>query len=297
MHSARPTPPQRSTMGARKREKAQEKKANTRKKQADYERRRDAYNAKRRQAGMSVLRGLHRIFLVILAVGLMMRFARFKLENNEKLTRTTSNETLVELRRDVFGVAVRASLDTCAVGGSFTTKGLTEARSKLKCLWPLMARRDVNATYFVLRRRRCEAWRLAVFRPVVGQAYAAHSIDVWTSSNVSAALLDDKWLSERGGQRQAREDLIKSLNEAPFSEGGWKGSDEILQRAAHFRRRDDDSSFLASLAKVSPPENSLVRLRGDAFYRVRDAVILEQYRVPERSLRRVDSWKEETNVC
>ena len=77
-------------MGARKREKAQEKKANTRKKQADYARRRDAYNAKRRQAGMSVLRGLHRIFLVILAVGLMMRFARFKLENNEKLTRTTS---------------------------------------------------------------------------------------------------------------------------------------------------------------------------------------------------------------
>ena len=177
---ASPTPSQRSTMGARKREKAQEKKANTRKKQADYERRRDAYNAKRRQAGMSVLRGLHRIFLVILAVGLMMRFARFKLENNEKLTRTTSNETLVEIRRDVFGVAVRASLDTCAVGGSFTTKGLTEARSKLKCLWPLMSRRDVNATYFVLRRRRCEAWRLAVFRPVVGQAYAAHSIDIWS---------------------------------------------------------------------------------------------------------------------
>ena len=93
-------------MGARKREKAQEKKANTRKKQADYERRRDAYNAKRRQAGMSVLRGLHRIFLVILAVGLMMRFARFKLENNEKLTRTTSNETLVEIRRDVFGLSL-----------------------------------------------------------------------------------------------------------------------------------------------------------------------------------------------
>ena len=284
-------------MGARKREKAQEKKANTRKKQADYERRRDAYNAKRRQAGMSVLRGLHRIFLVILAVGLMMRFARFKLENNERLVRTTSNETLVEIRRDVFGVAVRASLDTCAVGGSFTTKGLTEARSKLKCLWPLMARRDPNATYFVLRRRRCEAWRFAVFRPVVGQAYAAHTVDVWTSSNVSVALLDEKWLSERGGQRQARDDLIKSLNEAPFSEGGWKGSDEILQRAAHFRRRDDDSSFLASLAKVSPPENSLVRLRGDSFYRVRDAVILEQYRVPERSLRRVDHWREETNVC
>ena len=246
---------------------------------------------------MSVLRGLHRIFLVILAVGLMMRFARFKLENNERLVRTTSNETLVELRRDVFGVAVRASLDKCAVGGSFTTKGLTEARSKLACLWPLMSQRDANATYFILRRRRCEAWRFAVFRPVVGQAYAAHTIDVWTSSNVSVALLDEKWLSERGGQRQAREDLVASLNEAPFSEGGWKGSDEILQRAAHFRRRDDDSSFLASLAKVSPPENSLVRLRGDAFYRVSDAVMLEQYRVPERSLRRVDSWKEETNVC
>jgi hypothetical protein len=285
-------------MGARKREKAQEKKANTRKKQADYERRRDAYNAKRRQAGARVLKALHRIFLVILAVGLMMRFARYKLENNEKLTRTTSNETLVELRRDVFGVAVRASLDTCADGGAFTTKGLTEARSKLKCLWPLFtAVRDANATYFVLRRRKCETWRLAVFRPVVGQAYAAHSIDVWTSSNVSAALLDDKWLNERGGQRQAREDLVKSLDDAPFSEGGWKGDDVIKQRAAHFRRRDDDSSFLASLAKVAPVPNSLVRLRGDSFYRVRDSVILEQYRVPERSLRRFDDFREETNVC
>ena len=70
-------------MGARKREKAQEKKANTRKKQADYERRRDAYHAKRRQAGARVLKALHRIFLVILAVGLMMRFARYKLENSE----------------------------------------------------------------------------------------------------------------------------------------------------------------------------------------------------------------------
>ena len=49
-------------MGARKREKAQEKKANTRKKQADYERRRDAYNQKRRQAGARVLKALHRIF-------------------------------------------------------------------------------------------------------------------------------------------------------------------------------------------------------------------------------------------
>ena len=284
-------------MGARKREKAQEKKANTRKKQADYERRRDAYNQKRRQAGARVLKALHRIFLVILAVGLMMRFARFKLENNEKLTRTTSNETLVELRRDIFGIAVRASLDTCAVGGSFTLDGMTEARSKLKCLWPLMARRDATATYFVLRRRRCEAWRFAVFRPVVGQAYAAHTIDVWTSSNVSVALLDDKWLNDKGGQRQAREDLVTSLNEAPFSEGGWKGSDEIKQRAAHFRRRDDDSSFLASLAKASPPENSLVRLRGDGFYRVSDAVILEQYRVPERSLRRVEAFREEGNVC
>ena len=86
-------------MGARKREKAQEKKPNTRKKQADYERRRDAYNAKRRQAGMSVLRGLHRIFLVILAVGLMMRFARFKLENNEKLTRTTNGIETSNLTR------------------------------------------------------------------------------------------------------------------------------------------------------------------------------------------------------
>ena len=284
-------------MGARKREKAQEKKANTRKKQADYERRRDAYNQKRRQAGARVLKALHRIFLVILAVGLMMRFARFKLENNEKLTRTTSNETLVELRRDVFGIAVQSSLDKCAVGGSFTTKGLTEARSKLKCLWPLMSSRDENATYFILRRRRCEAWRLAVFRPVVGQAYAAHSVDVWTSENVSAALLDDRWLTEKGGQRQAREDLVTSLDDAPFSEGGWKGSDEIKQRAAHFRRRDDDSSFLASLAKVSPPENSLVRLRGDGFYRVRDSVILEQYRVPPRSLRRVDDFREESNVC
>ena len=174
---------------------------------------------------------------------------------------------------------------------------MTEARSKLKCLWPVMARRDANATYFILRRRRCEAWRLAVFRPVVGQAYAAHSVDVWTSSNVSAALLDDKWLNDKGGQRQAREDLVKSLDDAPFSEGGWKGSDEVKQRAAHFRRRDDDSSFLASLAKVSPPENSLVRLRGDAFYRVRDSVVLEQYRVPERSLRRVEAFREETNVC
>ena len=234
---------------------------------------------------------------MILAVGLMMRFARYKLENSERLVRSTSNETLVEIRRDVFGIAVQGSLDTCADGGAFTVHGMTEARSKLKCLWPVMARRDANATYFILRRRRCEAWRLAVFRPVVGQAYAAHSIDVWTSENVSAALLDDKWLNERGGQRQAREDLVKSLNDAPFSEGGWKGSDEIKQRAAHFRRRDDDSSFLASLAKVSPPENSLVRLRGDAFYRVRDAVILEQYRVPPRSLRRVAAFREETNVC
>ena len=284
-------------MGARKREKAQEKKANTRKKQADYERRRDAYNAKRRQAGARVLKALHRIFLVILAVGLMMRFARYKLENNERLTRSTSNETLVELRRDVFGVAVQGSLDKCLEGGAFTTKGINEARSKLKCLWPVMARRDANATYFILRRRRCEAWRLAVFRPVVGQAYAAHTVDVWTSSNVSAALLDDKWLNDKGGQRQAREDLVKSLDDGPFSEGGWKGSDEIKQRAAHFRRRDDDSSFLASLAKVSPPENSLVRLRGDAFYRVRDAVILEQYRVPPRSLRRVEAFREEGNVC
>ena len=284
-------------MGARKREKAQEKKANTRRKQADYARRRDAYHAKRRQAGARVLKALHRIFLVILAVGLMMRFARYKLENSERLVRSTSNETLVEIRRDVFGVAVQGSLDTCAVGGSFTTKGLTEARSKLNCLWPLMSNRDENATYFILRRRRCEAWRLAVFRPVVGQAYAAHSVDVWTSSNVSAALLDDRWLNERGGQRQAREDLVKSLNDAPFSEGGWKGSDEVKQRAAHFRRRDDDSSFLASLAKVAPPENSLVRLRGDAFYRVRDAVILEQYRVPPRSLRRVADFSEESNVC
>ena len=192
---------------------------------------------------------------------------------------------------------MRASLDKCAEGGAFTTAGLTEARSKLACLWPLMSQRDANATYFVLRRRKCESWRLAVFRPVVGQAYAAHSIDVWTAGNVSAALLDEKWLNEKGGQRQAREDLVKSLDDAPFSEGGWKGSDEIKQRAAHFRRRDDDSSFLASLAKVSPPENSLVRLRGDSFYRVRDAVILEQYRVPERSLRRVDHWREETNVC
>ena len=72
----------------------------------------------------------------------MMRFARFKLENNEKLTRTTSSEALVEIRRDVFGVAVQASLDTCAVGGSFTRNGVTEARSKLKCLWPLMVGRD-----------------------------------------------------------------------------------------------------------------------------------------------------------
>ena len=136
-----------------------------------------------------------------------------------------------------------------------------------------------------------------MFRPVVGQAYAAHSIDIWSGENVSAALLDEKWLNERGGQRQAREDLVASLNDAPFSEGGWKGSDVIKQRAAHFRRRDDDASFLASLAQVSPPENSLVRLRGDAFYRVGDAVILEQYRVPERSLRRVDDFREEGNVC
>ena len=284
-------------MGARKREKAQEKKANTRKKQADYARRRDAYNQKRRQAGARVLKALHRIFLVILAVGLMMRFARYKLENSERLVRSTSNETLVEIRRDVFGIAVQGSLDTCADGGAFTVHGMTEARSKLKCLWPLMSSRDANATYFILRRRRCEAWRLAVFRPVVGQAYAAHSIDVWTSSNVSATLLDDRWLNEKGGDRRAREDLVKSLNDAPFSEGGWKGSDEVKQRAAHFRRRDDDSSFLASLAKVSPPENSLVRLRGDAFYRVRDAVILEQYRVPPRSLRRVEAFREEGNVC
>jgi len=160
-----------------------------------------------------------------------------------------------------------------------------------------MSQRDPNATYWILRRRKCEAWRFAVFRPVVGQAYAAHTIDVWTSSNVSAALLDDKWLNERGGQRQAREDLVKSLNAAPFSEGGWKGSDVIKQRAAHFRRRDDDASFLASLAQVSPPENSLVRLRGDSFYRVSDAVILEQYRISERSLRRVEAFREEGNVC
>ena len=46
-------------MGARKREKAQEKKANTRKKQADYARRRDAYNAKvRDEDGVSTLRAL-----------------------------------------------------------------------------------------------------------------------------------------------------------------------------------------------------------------------------------------------
>ena len=284
-------------MGARKREKAQEKKAKATKRQADYARRRDAYNQKRRQAGARVLKALHRIFLVILAVGLMMRFARYKLENSERLVRSTSNETLVTIQRDVFGIAVQGSLDKCLEGGAFTVHGMTEARSKLKCLWPVMAQRDANASYFILRRRRCEAWRLAVFRPVVGQAYAAHTIDVWTSSNVSAALLDDRWLQDKGGQRQARDDIMKSLDDAPFSEGGWKGSDEILQRAAHFRRRDDDSSFLASLAKVSPPEYSLVKLRGDSFYRVRDAVILEQYRVPERSLRRVEAFREEGNVC
>ena len=126
-------------MGARKREKAQEKKAKNTKRQADYERRRDAYNAKRRQAGARVLKALHRIFLVILAVGLMMRFARYKLENNERLVRSTSNETLVTIQRDVFGVAVQGSLDTCADGGAFTAHGMTEARSKLKCLWPLVS--------------------------------------------------------------------------------------------------------------------------------------------------------------
>ena len=183
---------------------------------------------------MSVLRGLHRIFLVILAVGLMMRFARFKLENNEKLTRTTSNETLVEIRRDVFGVAVRASLDTCAVGGSFTVHGMTEARSKLKCLWPLMSRSERDV--LVLRRRRCEAWRFAVFRPVVGQAYAAHSAHVWTSSNVSAALLSTKDGSMRRADNGKR-DPTEEFERGPLQRGRLPARDEILQRAAHSAAR------------------------------------------------------------
>ena len=109
------------------------------------------------------------------------------------------------------------------------------------------------------------------------------------------ALLDDRWLNDKGGQRQAREDLVARSASAltpPSSEGGWKGSDE--PGGAFSAPRRGSCFFLASLAKVAPPENSLVRLRGDAFYRVSDAVILEQYRVPERSLRR-RFWKEDTS--
>ena len=93
----------------------------------------------------------------------------------------------------------------------------------------------------------------------------------------------------RGGDRRVRTELITSLEAAPWDEGGWKRKGLIQQRAAKFRKRDDDTAFVASLAKVAPPANAMVRLRGDGFYRARGGVVavLEQYRLPARALRRV----------
>lgn len=288
-------------MGARKREKGQEKKNKLTQRKAQHDRRRAEVGAARRVAGARTLQMLRGAVIVFLAISLLFRFAHYKLERHEMLQRSTTNETLVSLRKDAFGVAVKSSLHRCHEGASFTRRGLTKARSS--CLWPLFtAARDPNATYFRLRRHKCDTWRLAIARSQVGHAYAAHSIHVWTAGNASveAALMDDQWLDAKGGDRRVRTELITSLEAAPWDEGGWKRKGLIQQRAAKFRKRDDDTAFVASLAKVAPPANAMVRLRGEGFYRARGGVVavLEQYRLPARALRRVPRFVvEKRNEC
>ena len=107
---------------------------------------------------------------------------------NRALVRTTRDDAEVVLtRRDVFGPAVAASIQSCAanasVVGRFSLQGEAAAKQhpQLACLWPVFREvRDPDANAWVLRATTCAAptaWDWSVAEPPArpGQAFAADS--------------------------------------------------------------------------------------------------------------------------